>query len=335
AARANLPEIRAALPAAARGALDHAETLEHLDATRPRAASAEHHDMTVSAAHRALEEPDAFSGFAADEAQIARVVEAIAGPRIEETATKAQSLVEFLKARGGILDEGGELKAIGAEARGRAPRGRGRPDRRVPLDVAREAAEEAGYIGRAGETQTTSVADLLDAIDEELRGGKIYAREDLDAVGAGTDQDAARAGLEANVAEIARHAGPAVDDRVLRAAAELSLAEGIDPLDALERAVMRADLAESGPQRSGEPLPGWSDAELEAAEAARGREPVPAGIADPAAWPDEYAIAPGEIEEFAGLEIPAEDGRLVPLSAYVDAIAHEEGLAAIVRACRT
>ncbi|MEP4752058.1 MAG: hypothetical protein ABJZ74_04875, partial [Nitratireductor sp.] len=144
-----------------------------------------------------------------------------------------------------------------------------------------------------------------------------------------------RAGLEANVAEIARHAGPAVDDRVLRAAAELSLAEGIDPLDALERAVMRADLAESGPQRSGEPLPGWSDAELEAAAAARGSEPVPAGIADPAAWPDEYAIAPGEIEEFAGLEIPAEDGRLVPLSAYVDAIAHEEGLAAIVRACRT
>ncbi|WP_287392747.1 hypothetical protein, partial [Mesorhizobium sp.] len=151
----------------------------------------------------------------------------------------------------------GELAAIGAESLTR--RGKSKTDKRVPLDMAREAAEEAGYIGVAGEVQTTSVADLLDAIDQELRGNPVFSRAD-DAAG-----------------WAAAYAGPAVDDAIVREAAEISLRDGVDVLDALESVlVRRADEPGQLPiGRDAEPLPGWSDAELDAASAGRGLEPMP------------------------------------------------------------
>jgi hypothetical protein len=43
----------------------------------------------------------------------------------------------------------------------------------LPLDYAREAAEEAGYL-RGDHNGTSTVNDLLDAIDAEMRGQKRY-----------------------------------------------------------------------------------------------------------------------------------------------------------------
>ena len=240
---ARLPEASAALretlPPAARGALDQAEQIAHLDGTRPVAASAEHHDVTVAAAHRAAQEPESFAGFAPDPAQVERVTATITGPAPAKPAKEPPSLLEFLKARGGVLDDKGELAAIGA---GRlAEKQRGKPDRRVSLDYAREAAEEAGYIGRAGETQVTTIADLLDAIDTELRGTKVFSREDQSAVATFADFEVERARLEGLVAEVIGHAGPAVDDRLVIEASELALRDGLDAFDAVESVLTRAE----------------------------------------------------------------------------------------------
>lgn len=419
AARETLPEIRDALPAEARGALDQAEVLDHLDVSRPRSADPEIHDLNVSAAHKAIDsgEPPAFK---VDQAQVSRIVNDIAGDAPAD-AGRPQSLVDFLEARGGVLDDRGELAAIGAEKLSKNRKARGKPDKRVSLDSAREAAEEAGYIGRAGETQTTTVADLLDAIDGELRGQPVLSREDQGTPGA-ANFEAQRAGLERTVAEIAAQAGPGVDDAIIGQAARLAIDEGIDPLTAFERVVMQAEDIGRAPAiseppvpkgkvrvyhsgqaigqdesgrwvstnrtyasdyRSDQPLhyldlpaddprlnnpdwpdqgvgqgftfnfettaeeakrlrqlergeipPGWSDAELEAASAARGGEPEPGFFPDPGKTDPELEISPAELEQFAALGIPGDDGRVVSLAEYMDDIKAGEDLAATVKACR-
>lgn len=85
-----------------------------------------------------------------------------------------QRLADFLKRAGGLKEEGGELRAIEA---GRRP---GLVNRSgLELDYAREAAEEAGYL-----EPNSTIADLLNALDEDLRGMPRYAKEDADAVAA-------------------------------------------------------------------------------------------------------------------------------------------------------
>lgn len=339
AARQTLPEIRETLPAPVRGALDHAEILDHADQAKPRGLQADIHDGNLSAAHRAIEtaEPPAFKP---DDAQIDRVVRAIAGDDMEAAGLpKAQTLTEFLAARGGVMDFQGELRAIGAGDLAVNRARRGKRDRRVTLDMAREAAEEVGYIGRAGETQVTTVADLLDAIDREKRGQPVFSRDDIPASLDRAQFEQDRAGLEGVVADIQRHAGPGVDDAVIREAAELAVGENIDAFDALERVFMRADRDESkaaiAASRDGDEMPGWSDAELEEAAARRGPEPEPGdGLDDPTDFDEDFLVTPAELEEFADLGVPMDDGRVVPLSAYMDDIAHGEELAAVVKACR-
>jgi len=332
AARQTLPEIREALPAAARGALDHAEILEHLDASRPHAAMPEHHDLTVSAAHRAVDsaEPPAFR---ADPAQIERITRAMVGEPPAAEKSTARSLVEFLKDQGGLVDDKGELAAIGADALTKKGRG---ADRRRTLDAAREAAEEAGYIGRAGEVQTTTVADLLDAIDTEMRGNRIYSREDA-APSPSADFEAQRAGVERTVAEIAAHAGPAVDDAIIREAAELAIGEGMDAFDALESVLIRTEPAGRTSGGAGEDvLPGWSDAELEAASAARGPEPMAekTPFFDPAEIDPDFTLSNTDLSEFGDMVLPGASGAPQSLRAIVEDIRHGEGLAAIVKACK-
>lgn len=86
------------------------------------------------------------------------------------------SLLQFLASKGGLGPDA-ELDAIGASNHVVGVDGVGR--RRLvkqggfPLDYAREAAEEAGYLrGEHGATSTPR--DLLDAIDAEIRGQKRY-----------------------------------------------------------------------------------------------------------------------------------------------------------------
>jgi hypothetical protein len=338
---ARLPEaaatIRDAMPPAARGAVDQVETIGHLDATRPAAATPETHDLAVSQAHRAVDAGEAPS-FRADQAQVERIAAQML-PAEAAPAKRPPSLVEFLRAQGGVLDDKGELAAIGAGSL--AVKRGAKVDSRVPLDRAREAAEEAGYIGRPGEAQVTTVADLLDAIDTELRGQPVYSREDQPRIEALRSVEEQRARVESTVAEVAAYAGPAVDDRLVREAAELSLSEGVDAFDALERVLVRAesDVAREAvaAAHSGEPLPGWSDAELEAASTGRAAEPAAQNggrFDDPRKSDPDLEISPDDAGLYGDLVLAGEDGNVVTLQAYLDDIAADREELNIVKACR-
>jgi hypothetical protein len=93
-----------------------------------------------------------------------------------QTGPKTQSLLEFIASKGGLGPDA-ELEAIGGHGHTVNVEGMGR--RKLvrqggwPLDYAREAAEEAGYL-RGDHKGTSTVNDLLDAIDAEIRGKKRY-----------------------------------------------------------------------------------------------------------------------------------------------------------------
>lgn len=87
-----------------------------------------------------------------------------------------QSLLEFLASKGGLGPDA-ELEALGAHNHivnvGGAGRRKLTRQGGLPLDYAREAAEEAGYL-RGGPNGTATVNELLDLINAELRGQKRY-----------------------------------------------------------------------------------------------------------------------------------------------------------------
>jgi hypothetical protein len=180
-----------------------------------------------------------------------------AAPKFVEE--KSTSLLQFLASRGGLRNDDpliGDVRAAigsanhlvpgigplirnpkeGSSAKGRS--GAGDP---MTLDQAREAAAEAGYIVGDGSTLRT----LLDAVDGELRGNKIYPG------GAGTVVDAARVERASDEEIAARESAAADLDRALaeagyrdgdmtpaeRAATiDLMLRDGLlHPLDAYDR----------------------------------------------------------------------------------------------------
>lgn len=240
-------------------------------------------------------------------------------------------LASFLVAKGGVQDFGGELAAIGAKdvLRGRLVRKNGQP-----LDMAREAAAEAGYFdhlfGTPDEaTARSTVADLLDVLDGELRGTGVGGR----------NMEAAFAGVEAIVHDVARLAGPAVPDDVLERAARMVIDDGADAGDALERILVRAELDGPLPPRSddeaGGALPGWSDEELMAAGTNRAGTPAPDGLDDPGApssATDEFAAELAAADP--DLLLPAEGNTTISVGDVIAGIRHRDGLAALVQACR-
>lgn len=101
---------------------------------------------------------------------------------------KPVSLVRFLAANGGLQDHRGELSRGLDLGRHFVP-GIGRLVRQngVPLDRAREAAAEAGYLGddKTRAVAETTVSDLLDAIDREInRGQPVYSVNDREQLAA-------------------------------------------------------------------------------------------------------------------------------------------------------
>lgn len=93
------------------------------------------------------------------------------------------SLVEFLRSKGGVQDEGGKL-------RGRDPDKSLKPFQRklineqgMSLDDALTAAREAGYLNMADENSVDQmdINSLLDAIDEDLRGNPVYSNRNENA----------------------------------------------------------------------------------------------------------------------------------------------------------
>ena len=192
------------------------------------------------------------------------------------------------------------------------------------LDQAREIAEEAGYIGRAGDYQTTTVDDLLQAMREELAGQPIYSREQDRLVQLNAAYDDTVRGREAYrrlVEEVDAAVGEfgldRVDDRVLVRATEL-VNDDTDVATALERALdedYRTNaLAERGGEADGDSdIPFFEDAgaspdagrpagEARAGAAGRGGGIEAAGERLPGAGGDEGAasqsLAPaGELPE--------------------------------------
>lgn len=145
------------------------------------------------------------------------------------------SLLTFLTQRGGVNDPGGDLDAMDASLQrvGFVRRNGGQT-----LDYAREAAEEAGYIGPGSDTN-----DLLEAIRTELGGQKVYPPEyqaQLRATQlAATDADhynAAFAGAQEAVRMAADDRDIDLQPNEVDHAAHLSVG-GMDPHDAIDNAV--------------------------------------------------------------------------------------------------
>lgn len=125
----------------------------------------------------------------------------IKGKSRDMTLREDATLIRFLASRGGIQDEGGELRAMDAHKAfvpgfGKLVRPGG-----MDLDTAREAAAELGYIPEGTDTR-----ELLAAIERDLSGQPVYARQGvvpeaaqkrLDAEAAARDREAMEADAQA------------------------------------------------------------------------------------------------------------------------------------------
>lgn len=102
------------------------------------------------------------------------VYDALKNPEMipPETKLKRTSLIQYLRSRGGVQDVGGDLKSRGAikEAPGLISK------KGMGLDDAALSAWEQGYFPEFVERST--INDLLNAIDDELRGKKRYNVEE-------------------------------------------------------------------------------------------------------------------------------------------------------------
>ncbi|MBX3504398.1 MAG: hypothetical protein KF895_02890 [Parvibaculum sp.] len=155
-----------------------------------------------------------------------------------------RDIFQFLAEQGGIRDETGELKGMDLHrvflpGRGKLVRPGG-----MPLDRARELAEEAGYITARQANETASVDDLLQALSENAQGRKVFATEDMNEVQdreaekrAAEEED--RYGEAAKEADaVARENGIVLTDAA-RAEAAMAIASGKDAEDAVFEAVER------------------------------------------------------------------------------------------------
>lgn len=85
--------------------------------------------------------------------------------KLKRLKEKTPSLLQFIRSKGGVIDEGGELKMMDASKQyiGLVNKNG------VDLDTMGEALWEAGYF-----TERPTVSEVLDYIDDELRGVKHY-----------------------------------------------------------------------------------------------------------------------------------------------------------------
>lgn len=96
-----------------------------------------------------------------------------AGKSAREQDIYGRSLSDFLRHRGGIQDEGGELSALGVDEERRPFVKKLIQESGLSLDTAAEIAAEAGYIPER------DINALLDAIDGESRGRPVYSQEQI------------------------------------------------------------------------------------------------------------------------------------------------------------
>lgn len=96
---------------------------------------------------------------------------------VQARPAKAEGLLSYLHRSGGVVDEGGELAALGMTPRTRP--GLLRKQGRSLDDAALQAQEEGFFPGRDLEAgDRVSVQDFLDAVDRELRGQRVLRAAD-------------------------------------------------------------------------------------------------------------------------------------------------------------
>lgn len=249
--------IFADLPAGAREDLVHAAAADVL-ADRPGRAG---EVLAIAAAQ------DPRIAQSAEGATVLPGPRAARGPRARDERT--YSLFEYLAHRGGLAPHPDLEATLGSNP---FVPGFGRLVRRtgMSLDRAREAAVEGGYLHEPG-NQTGGLAEstvnhLLEAIDREGRGSRVYrigeghagearaarhaAEENLHRINSEIDATFAENGLEAK----------SLPDRLRARVVEIMDREGVrDPLAAYERAVLEEDrnAVERGRAPAAEPIPGW------------------------------------------------------------------------------
>lgn len=105
---------------------------------------------------------------------------------------KPESLTEFLRAKGGVKDEGGNLASREPDKQLKPfQRKLIQPKKGLPLDEAREAAVEAGYLAPGSD-----INDLLTRIDDELRGASVFSIEDYQEITEAAEMEYAREAAE-------------------------------------------------------------------------------------------------------------------------------------------
>ncbi|CAO3403522.1 hypothetical protein [Azospirillum palustre] len=178
-----------------------------------------------------------------------RLVENGVQPTAQPAPTKRpRSLFEFLASKGGIQDQAGELRALDLKRQFLPRQGALVRPGGLTLDRARELAEEAGYIrpsDRAEGFGRTEITDLLDAIDREGRGARVYpldqqadvAQQELSR--RQMDEEASRrADAEAGVRAVLEEHGVRLPEDLHRQAVEAAM-HGQDHEDATVEALER------------------------------------------------------------------------------------------------
>lgn len=120
------------------------------------------------------------------DAELAADLDAMRSGRRTQGAGRGETLLSFISKNGGIRDEGGELAQIGADTWNRqgAWRSRAVRDDGLSLEQMADRARAAGYFpdvvdataDGADNYQRLSSQDIINAIDDELRGNPMYAR---------------------------------------------------------------------------------------------------------------------------------------------------------------
>lgn len=173
---------------------------------------------------------------------------------IGDRPRKPVNLIRFLANEGGIADHGGELRSLDLHNHFVPGAGRLVQDRGRSLDYAREAAAEAGYFDhiygdRDSATAQSTVADLLELLDQDARGNRVYSSADTDAAATATAHEeavAARAELRGRLDRVTAEIETELPDEIVIRATEL-LGDGMEAPDAIEMAILEDYRANGSP----------------------------------------------------------------------------------------
>jgi hypothetical protein len=186
-------------------------------------------------------------------------------PGLSQYGRPPQNLIAWLRSHGGIRDDGGELASrdLAESYPGLVNNKTG-----MPLDRAREAAAEAGYLGadREHSMANTTVSDFLNAFDDHPRYSS-FDTQHLEGHGAYNDwksrKDAYRAAAGDIQEKLDQHnaangipLGEPVEKELLQTAGQHMVDGNLSWDDALERASIEQRSAEPGRDLHGQATPG-------------------------------------------------------------------------------